>query len=61
MKLTYEQKLKSYEEWKNGDKSVGAISKKLNIHSSGVCYFLHLADIHGYEWKIAHVHYADKK
>ena len=49
MKLTYEQKIKSYEEWKNGYKSAGAISKELNICSSGIQYFLRLADKHGVE------------
>ena len=49
MKLTYEQKLKAYEDWKNRYKSAKAISKELNIRCSGAKYFLRLADKHGVE------------
>lgn len=49
MKLTYEQKVKAYEEWKACLKSPGMIAKELQVSSSIVNYFLRLADRHGIE------------
>ena len=47
MKLTYEQKLKAYEDWKYRHKSPNHISKELNVYHSCVEYFLRLVDRHG--------------
>ena len=49
MKLTYEQKLKAYEDWKNNLKSSGTIAKELHVGEAVVRYFLRLADRHGIE------------
>ena len=49
MKLTYEQKLKAYQDWKNNFKSSGTIARELHTALSGVQYFLRLADRHGVE------------
>jgi len=47
MKLTYEQKVKAYEEWKAGLKSPYKLAKELNAGRTTVRYFLLLADKHG--------------
>ncbi len=49
MKLTYEQKLKGYNEWKTGLKSPGIIARELSVKRLSVIYFLRLADKHGVE------------
>ena len=47
MKLTYEQKLIAYKDWKSNLKSTETIAKELCIGKTGVRYFLKLADRHG--------------
>lgn len=49
MKLTYEQKLKAYKDWKSNLKSLGTIPRELRVKHSTVEYFLRLADRHGTE------------
>ena len=49
MKLTYEQKLKAYQDCKSSLKSPGTIARELHACSSVVIYFLRLADRHGTE------------
>ena len=49
MKLTYEQKLKAYQDWKNNLKSPGTIANELHVNRSTATYFLRLADRHGVE------------
>ncbi|MCI6697507.1 MAG: transposase, partial [Solobacterium sp.] len=49
MKLTYEQKLKAYQDWKSNLKSPGTIAKELHAGETVVRYFLRLADKHGTE------------
>ncbi len=49
MKLTYEQKVNAYKEWKDLYRSPNTIARKLKIGTSNVEYFLRLADKHGLE------------
>ena len=49
MKLTYEQKVKAYEEWKEEYKSPGQIAFELNVNSDAIRYFIKLADRYGVE------------
>ena len=49
MKLTYEQKLKAYQDWKSNLKSSVTIAKELHAGETVVRYFLRLADRHGTE------------
>ena len=49
MKLTYEQKVNAYKEWKEEYKSLGQIALELNANSTAVKYFIKLADRHGVE------------
>lgn len=49
MKLTYEQKLKAYKDWKSNLKSPGIIARELCVNVDIVRYFLKLADRHGTE------------
>lgn len=49
MKLTYEQKLKAYQDWKSNLKSPGTIANELHVNRSTVLNFLKLADRHGTE------------
>lgn len=49
MKLTYEQKLKAYKDWKSNLKSPRTIARKLHVKHSTVEYFLKSADRHGTE------------
>ena len=49
MKLTYEQKLKAYQDWKSNLKSPGTIANELHVNRSTVLNFLKLADKHGTE------------
>ena len=46
MKLTYEQKLKAYKDWKSNLKSPRTIAKELHVKHSTVEYFLKSADRH---------------
>lgn len=39
MKLTYEQKLKAYQDWKNNLKSPGTIANELHVNRSTATYF----------------------
>lgn len=50
MKLTYEQKVHAYHEWKRGLKSPRKIAKELRINHVTSEYFLRLADRHGIEY-----------
>ena len=47
MKLTYEQKVKAYKDWKGNLKSPGIIARELCVNVDVVRYFLRLADRHG--------------
>lgn len=49
MKLTYEQKLKAYKDWKSNLKSPRTIANELHVNRSTVLNFLKLADKHGIE------------
>ena len=49
MKLTYEQKLKAYKDWKSNLKSPRTIARELHAGETVVRYFLRLADRHGTE------------
>ena len=49
MKLTYEQKLKVYKEWKSRSKSPLTIARELSLSESSTRYFLRLADRYGVE------------
>lgn len=49
IKLTYEQKLKAYQDWKNNLKSPYTIARELHVNEAIVRYFLRLADRHGTE------------
>ena len=49
MKLTYEQKVKAYKDWKNNLKSPRTIANELHVNRSTVLNFLKLADRHGIE------------
>ena len=49
MKLTYEQKLEAYQDWKSNFKSSVTIAKELHASETVVRYFLRLADRHGTE------------
>ena len=49
MKLTYEQKVKAYKDWKGNLKSPGIIARELCVNVDVVRYFLRLADRHGIE------------
>ena len=49
MKLTYEQKLKAYEDWKSGSKGYKTIARELSVRHTIVAYFINLADKHGIE------------
>ena len=49
MKLTYEQKLKAYQDWKSIFKSPGTIARELHVGETVLRYFLRLADRHGTE------------
>ena len=49
MKLTYEQKLKAYKDWKSNLKSPRTIARQLHAGETVVRYFLRLADTHGTE------------
>lgn len=49
MKLTYEQKLKAYKDWKSNLKSPRTITRELHAGETVVRYFLRLADRHGTE------------
>ena len=46
-KLTYEDKINLYEDYKKG-MSISSISKKYNKRTSGVTYLIRLIDIHGF-------------
>ena len=46
MKLTYEQKVKAYKDWKSNLKSPRTIAKELHVKHSTVEYFLKSADRH---------------
>lgn len=46
MKLTYEQKLKAYKDWKSNLKSPRTKAKELHVKHSTVEYFLKSADRH---------------
>ena len=47
-KLSYEEKIDLYNDWKNGI-SVINLTKKYNINKSGVVYLTKLIDKHGYD------------
>ena len=47
-KLSYEEKIDLYNDWKNGI-SVINVTKKYNINKSGVVYLTKLIDKHGYD------------
>ena len=47
-KLTYEDKINLYEDYKKG-MSISSISKKYNKRTSGVTYLIRLIDIHGFD------------
>ncbi len=49
MKLTYEQKVNAYKEWREGFKSPGTIAREFNLRHANVEYFLNLAARHGVE------------
>ena len=45
MKLTYEQKLKAYQDWKSNLKSPGTIANELHVNRSTVLNFLKSYDL----------------
>lgn len=47
-KLSYEEKIKLYNDKKEGS-SISSLSKKYNIRKSGVTYLTKLIDVHGYD------------
>lgn len=47
-KLTYEDKINLYEDYKKG-MSISSISKKYNKRTSGVTYLIRLIDMHGFD------------
>ncbi len=47
-KLTYEDKINLYGDYKKG-MSVNSLSKKYNKRSSGITYLIRLIDIHGFD------------
>ena len=49
MKLSYEEKVEIYNEWKQRHKSPERIAKERNLNASGIKYIIHLADLHGLE------------
>ena len=63
-KLSYEEKIDLYKDWKNG-LSVINLTKKYNINKSGVIYLTKLIDKHGYDIlrknKNKHYNIHDKK
>ena len=53
MKLTYEEKVQIYNEWKHEHKSPLMIAREYRLNDSNVKYMVHLADLHGVE-KLKH-------
>ncbi len=49
MKLSYEEKIEIYNEWKVNHKSPGRIAKERNLAYETINYIVHLADLHGPE------------
>ncbi len=49
MKLSYEDKLKIYNEWKNENHSINFIAKKMGLNTSSVKYMLKLMDRYGHK------------
>ncbi|MBR3357976.1 MAG: transposase [Solobacterium sp.] len=49
MKLSYEEKIEIYKEWKVNHKSATRIAKERNLTYETVNYMVHLADLHGPE------------